>query len=67
MGIATRVVTHKRTKNGRTVCGIDLFDVKKSNATFKGVTCKRCLRVKNKKVIKGRTKVKIGTHTVGTL
>lgn len=52
------VVTHKRTKNGTTVCGINLFDVKKSNATFKGVTCKRCLRVKNKKVVKGRTKTK---------
>lgn len=52
------IVTHKRTKFNTTVCGISIFDVKKTNATFKGVTCGRCLRVKNKRVVKGRTKAK---------
>jgi hypothetical protein len=52
MGNAIKVVTHKRNKNGKTVCGLDLFEVKKTNATFKGVTCGRCLRVKNKRVVK---------------
>jgi predicted PP-loop superfamily ATPase len=61
MGKTIKGVTHKRTKDGKTACGISLFDVKKSNATFRGVTCGRCLRVKNKRVVKTvrRTKAKI--------
>ena len=58
MGKTIKGVTHKRTKDGMAVCGISLFGVKKSNATFRGVTCKRCLRVKNKKVVKTVRKVK---------
>ena len=67
MGKTTKVVTHKRTKNGKTVCGIDLFDVKKSNATYRGVTCGRCLRVKNKRVVKSSKKVKATASIIGAV
>ncbi len=66
LGKTTKVVTHKRLNNGRTACGIDLFDVRKSNATYRGVTCKRCLRVKNKRVVKTKRKT-TSTVTVGSV
>lgn len=69
MAKTKKIVTHKRVGN-KTVCGISVFDVKKSNATFKGVDCGRCLKVKNKKVIKGRTKAtrtKVTSSVVGNI
>ncbi len=48
----TNTVTHKRVKPvagnlaTKTACGISLFDVKKSNPTYRGVTCLRCLGVR---------------------
>jgi hypothetical protein len=53
----TKKVVHKYNAGGRTVCGVNSFGAT-CNKTFKGVTCGRCLRVKNKKVTK-KTKVKL--------
>ena len=66
MGKTIKGVTHKRTKDGKTACGISLFDVKKSNATFRGVTCGRCLRVKNKRVVKTTKRARKSRDKVGT-
>ena len=41
-----KVVVVHRTDGGGTVCGRNVHLVARSNKTWKGVTCKRCLKSK---------------------
>lgn len=67
-----RVVTHHSTTTigviPVTSCGIDLFDVAKSNKTWRGVTCKSCLAVKAKadRLKAARKKIRTTRKTVAT-
>lgn len=65
MRTKTPVVIHKAVKGTSfTVCGRKVYPgTTKTHVTFKGVTCGLCLRVKNKKVVKGLRKVKTRAST----
>jgi hypothetical protein len=62
LGNTKKAVIHRTGSRGifNTACGIDVYGVLKSNKTWRGVTCKRCLSVKAKqdRVKASRTKTK---------
>jgi hypothetical protein len=69
LGKTVKGIKHKLDTDGYTACGIDLDHTSstvKTNKTWKGVTCKRCLVVKAKSdMVKATKKTAKVTSCVG--